>query len=190
MIKLYGVLPSKDKTPFLRLFSFQKIFLYSSVEFMRCIVTHVSLSVVDCGSLYDNGKITSRSYRNRMTRYPYSKVLCKLVFKAEPVVFFVFVPLSEFYYKTDFIMLFYGFNTKQRFYIYYSDTAKLNKMFCDLMCRTDKRNIRNFTNLDYVVRYQTVSTFDKLKSCLAFTDSAVSRYKNTLAENVDKNSVN
>ena len=66
-----------------------------------------------------------------------SKILRILLMKSQTVVLLVAVPLFQLDNKIDRLGILNTLNTKQGLHINNTNTTKLNKVTCDIRCRTN-----------------------------------------------------
>ena len=121
--------------------SFVYVLLYSVIQLLSCVVAHLLLTMVDSCCLTDNCKVTSRSYRKRMADNSVSHKLNIVVFHSEPVIFLASVPFFYLDYNINLLGIFNALNTVKSLYIDDTDTAKLDKMSCNIWRRSDYGNV-------------------------------------------------
>ena len=142
-----------------------------------------------CG-LNDNRQITARTDRKGMAHDLVSKILGVLLMKSQTVILLVAVPLFQLNNQVYRLGILNALNTEQGLHINDTNTAKLNKMTCDIRCRTNQCNITYLTKLYNIITYKTVTTLDQLKGSLALADSTFTCDQDALAINIHKHTVN
>ena len=90
------------------MFRFDQVFLNSLVKFLSRIVTHLFLSVVDCGGLNNNRKITARTDRNAVAYHTISEEFRILFLQPQPVVLLISVPVLKCNNQIDILRVSYG----------------------------------------------------------------------------------
>ena len=119
-----------------------------------------------------------------------SKKFCIFLLQTKSVVFFLSAPVFQSNDQIDILCFSYALYTEHRLYIHDSDTTQLDKMSCDIRCRTNQCIVTDFADLNHIIRHKTMSTLDQFKSCFALTDSTFSHDQNSDTIYVNKHSMN
>ena len=162
---------------------------YFFVEFLGGVVAHFLLSVVHCGYLKDDRKVSSGTYGDSQGGDLDSENVDLFILEPEAVVHLTLDPGLDLYNEVDLFLLLNRTHTEQTADVNDSDTAELNIVSDYLGCLSDKRFCAYSLYFHRIVSDKSMASLNKLYGRFAFTDAAVSEDQDTLAVNLYKNAV-
>lgn len=100
-----------------------------------------------------------------------------MILDPHPIILFSVYPALEIYHQLNIFCHFHGAYTVKPLHVQEPDSPNFQHVTNNLRRRANQRFIGNAANFNNIVRYKTVSPFDKLQSSLAFSDAAVAVIK-------------
>ena len=168
---------------------------------LRVVLTKVDATAIyqlalNVAPLHYYGDPSLYDYDNNSFGFPkgdlslVAEVFRVFLFKPDPVIILIFIPLFKSDDQIYALCLSYRRYTEQHLNIHSSDTAKFYKVSRYIGSCTYERIIADFSYLNNIVAYESVSSLNKFQGCFGLTYAALAGYKNTFAVYIDKYSVN
>ena len=166
------------------------IVAHAAVELLRRIVAHLLLAAVHGRGLTDDREIPPRANRERVADHAHTENFRVLILHAEAVVVLGLIPVLKFNHEVHGLHIFHALCAEQRAHVDDADAAELDKVLGNRRCPSDQSDLRDFPELDHIVRNQTVAAPDEFQCRLTFSDTGISHNENTLAVDIHQDAVN